>query len=54
MTTRHYGPHRDDEPRTVVVLGPGKWPQPELRALPPALVRQRRQLNGRAFDRGAR
>jgi hypothetical protein len=51
--TRAYGPHRpEDAPTTVVALGARQWPVEELRARPAGLIRQRKTLNDRAYDRG--
>lgn len=47
MTSSHpYGPHRpEDAPNVVTVLGSGKFPAPELRPIPAALVAQRERIN---------
>lgn len=52
-TGRQYGPHRpEDAPNSVTVLGSGKWPNPEVRPIHPALVRQREQVNTAAHEAG--
>ena len=41
-----YGPHDEGTaPDSVVVLGAGKWPHPEVRPLSVAVRRQRQALN---------
>lgn len=46
-----YGPHDPaTAPTTVTVLGAGKWPQPETRALPAAVVELRAQVNQLAHE----
>lgn len=49
LTVHEYGPHDPGTvPATVTVLGGGKWPRPEERPRPAALVLQRAAVNRRA------
>lgn len=56
MSAPKYGPHDPDTaPDTVAVLQAGRWfrvshPRTIVEPRPPALIRQRQQLNTRAAD----
>lgn len=56
MTTQHeYGPHRpDDAPQTVTVRGPERWGEEKEVPVSAAILRQRRNINNRAWDAAQR
>ena len=51
--THRYGPHQPEHaPDTVAIYPPGRYPSITTTELPPALVRQRQQLNELAHHLG--